>query len=425
MKHPYRPITAAILALFLGLGAGAAGAAPQAEAMQPASEAARGLYWEGHQALEKGEWNVALERFQRLEAQLRKSGEAGADGAMYWQAYALTSSRRPREASNIAERMLREFPQSKWADDARAFTSGSGTARLADLQRIPGDAQQGSGKRDVAEEEALAAIDVLMTTGNPKAIPILERVLAGSYSDKVRTRALFVLIQIDQTAGERALDAILKGGASTRLKREAVKMLAVGGNRKSLDRLEALYRDSPEREIRHAVLEAWMIGGRSDLLGRVAATETDKRLRVQAIHLIGAAGDGATLERLYKELTDPDAREEVLTAFGIAGDDTRLAAIARSERDPKVQRAALQALGVAGGKDARAAILDIYRGTPDPKVKRAAIQGLIVAGSGASIAELYRTETDRDMKRELMHALSVTDGDAAIELIDKQLGGEN
>ncbi len=414
MKSNRHPLAAALLAGLFLFGSGAGVAAPQADAMQPTSEAARALYRDGHEALEKGDWNRAYERFSVLEAQLRDAKETGVDAAMYWEAYALEAGRRPGDARQRIDQMLREFPDSRWAGEARSLA-----ARVGKPER------RAAGTRDEAEEEAMAAIDVLLTTGNPKALPILERVLAGNHSDKVKERALFVLIQLDQAAGERALDAILKGGASSRMKREAVKMLAVGGQPKSLDRLEALYRQSPEPEIRRAVLEAWMIAGRSDLLGRVAATETDKKLRVQAIHLIGASGDGATLERLYRELKDPDARAEVLTAFGIAGDDDRLANIARTERDPKVQRAALQALGVAGGKQARAAIVDIYRGSADPEVKRAAIQGLIVAGSGESIAELYRAETDRDMKRELMRALSITDGDAAIELIDKQLGGEN
>lgn len=427
MQFRIRPLAATMLACLLALAAPGAQAAPQAEAMQPAGESARRLYWEGHEALEAGRAREALEHFRALEAQLRKAGEPGVDAAMYWEAYALVGMRQPSQAGKVAEQMLREFPQSPWAGEARKFTAAPGTAglaRLADLRDIKGPTGTGDEAEDQAEQDALAAIDALMATDNPKAVALLQRVLDGNRSDKVKIRALFVMIQLDQAAGEKALDGVLKGTGSSHLKREAVKMLAVGGDARSLDRLEAMYRQSPDSGIRAAVLEAWMIGDRPDLLARVAASEPDAALRHQAINLIGATGDGAALETLYTQLEDADDRAVVLKAFGIAGEEGRLARIARAERDPELLRAALEGLGISGGKEATAAIVEIYRGSADAAVKRSAINGLIIADDGAAIAALYRGESDRDLKRELMLALSVADGDAALELIDRQLSGE-
>jgi HEAT repeat protein len=427
MNSRIRPLAAAMLSCLLALAAPVAQATPQAEAMQPASESARRLYWEGHEALEAGRAKEALEHFRALEAQLRKAGEPGVDGAMYWEAYALVGIRQPTQAGQVAEQMLREFPQSPWAGEARKFTAGAGTAglaRLSDLRGIKGPMGSGDETGDQAEQDALAAIDALLATDNPKAVALLQRVLDGKRSDKVKIRALFVMIQLDQAAGEKALDGVLKGAGSSHLKREAVKMLAVGGDASSLDRLETMYRQSPDSGIRSAVLEAWMIGDRPDLLARVAANEPDATLRHQAINLVGATGDGAALEKLYAQLKDVDDKAVVLRAFGVAGDDARLARIARSERDPELLRAALEGLGMSGGKESIAAIVEIYRASADAGVRRGAINGLIIAGDGAAIATLYRGETDRDLKRELMRALSVTDGDEALELIDRQLSGE-
>lgn len=426
MKSRTRPLAAATLACLLALAAPCAQATPQAEAMAPASESARRLYWEGHEALEAGKATEALEHFRALEAQLRKTGEPGVDGAMYWEAYALVGMRQPTQAGQVAARMLREFPGSPWADEARKFTAGPGTAslaRLAELRDIKGPTGTGGEAEDEAEQDALAAIDALMATDNPKAVALLQRVLDGDRSDRVKIRALFVMIQLDQAAGEKALDGVLKGAGSSHLKREAVKMLALGGDARSLDRLEAMYRQSPDGAIRAAVLEAWMIGDRADLLARVAASETDAALRRQAISLIGASGDGAALETLYTQLQDRDDKAEALKAFGIAGEEGRLARIARAERDPQLQRAALEGLGICGGKEATAAIVEIYRATTDAAVKRGAIDGLIIADDGAAILALYRSESDRNLKRELMQALSTTDGDQALELIDRQLNG--
>lgn len=425
MNIRIRPLAGALLACLLALATPAATATPQAEAMQPASEPARALYWQGHEALEAGRHQQALEHFRALEAQLRQSGEAGVDAAMYWEAYALVGMRQPAQAGQVAERMLREFPQSRWADEARKYTAARGTAQLAGLAALRGiQGPTGTGAEDPAEQDALAAIDALLATDNPKAIDLLQRVLDGKQTDRVKVRALFVMVQLDQAAAERALDRVLKGQGSSYLKREAVKMLAVGGDPASLDRLEPLYRSSADRDVRAAVLEAWMIGARPDLLAAVAAAEPDAALRRQAIGLIGAADDGAALEKLYAQLKDPEDKVQVLRALGIAGDAERLARLARADRDPVLQAAALEGLGIDGGKAARAAIVEIYRASSDPAVKRAAINGLIIADDGAGFVELYRTETDRDLKRELMQALSIVDGDQALQLIDRQLSGE-
>ena len=68
--------------------------------------------------------------------------------------------------------------------------------------------------------------------------------------------------------------------------------------------------------------------------------------------------------------------------------------------------------------------MEIYRATADAGIKRGAINGLIIADDGAAILALYRSESDRDLKRELMQALSIADSDQALELIDRQLSGE-
>lgn len=422
MTFRIRPIAAALLACGLALSAGTLAAQPSAADLAPVGKTAASLYREGHERLERGDWSGAVTRFERLESELRSRGETGADGAMYWRAYAQSAAGRAREASATAERLIAEFPGSRWADEARVFTAGAG-AGLAALEANGGDGDARGDRRadDAAEKDALAAIDALLATDNPKAVPVLERVLASNHGDRVKVRALFVLVQLDAAAGSRALDAILTGNGSTHLKREAVKMLAVGGERETLDRLEPLYAGA-DLATRRAVLEAWMIGERIDLLARVVGTEPDRGLRRQAIHLIGAAGDGATLETLYASLTDPGDRGEVLTAFGVANDGARLARIARAERDPAVQRRALESLGIVGGTEARTTIREIYAASTDKGVKRAAINGLIIAKDGEGLVALYRGESDADFKRELMRALSVVDDDAAIELIDRALG---
>lgn len=419
---------AMFVAAGLLLGAANAQAEPQAEAMQPSDQSAREQYWQAHRALADGDWNEAYDDFRELERDLRARKQAGVDSAIYWQASALLMGKRLGEVDREVQRLMREFPDSPWVDEARALHSGEdgmhqGMAALSrldrDLAQVRGDGRPRSA--DPAEQDALDAIDALMATDNPRAIPILERVLGSTHSDGVKARALFVLVQLDAGAASRQLDTILKGSGSIYLKREAIKMLAFGGDKNSLDRLNSLYAQQTEVSLRKAVLQAWMLGQRGDLLANAAASEPDAELRREAINLLGAMDDGAALEQLFGQLKDPKAQADVLRALGVAGEHERLQRLAQGAREETLQRAALEGLGIAGGSKAKSAIAQIYRQAASAEIKRAAINGFIICGGGKELLALYREETDVDLKRQLMQALVITDGDAAIDAIDERL----
>lgn len=408
-KNLFHPLALALL-LATGFGSPAALALPAAaetEAAAPAAPAARQLYWNGHDALGRSDWNEAVDAFRELETELRSSGAEGVDGALYWQAYALNSARRNKEAAQLAIRLTREFPDSRWRGEARKF--------LADA-----DLEAGSDPAREREADALMALDALMVNGSNKVVPTLERVLASDHSDKVKTRALFVLSQVDAEAANRALDRILTSNSSERMKREAVQQIAIGGNSASLEKLVALYPRSEPR-LRRAILNAYMIAGRSDLLGQVARSETDPKMQRQAIQLLGAHGDRAAIKALYRELTDPKAKRHAIQALGIAGDSEAIGEILNSATEADVQQAALEALGIAGGKGAREPIMQAYRQAVNESVRQSAVQALLIAGDGEALLRLYRETQDKAQKRELLQALSVTDSDKALELIDEQL----
>lgn len=387
----------------------------QAAAAAPSEPAAKQLYWSGHEALGKADWALALERFEQLESDLREAGSEGVDGALYWQAYALDAARRHTEAARIAARLDREFPSSRWRGEAAKFRAAEAVGDN------PGRERPRTEGRDEREADALMALDALMVSNSNKALPTLERVLASDHSDKVKTRAMFVLSQIDPSAAGRALDAILANrSASSRLKREAVQQIAIGGDKRSLEKLVALYPQS-EPDVRRAILHAYMISGRSDLLGQVARTESDPRNQRQAIQLLGATGDREALRALYRELKDDTNRRQALQALGVAGDSEGIGQILREARDAPAQKAALQALAISGGKQAREAIITTWRQAANHDVRSAAVQALMIAGDGEALLMLYREATDKQQKRELLQALTIADSDRALEIIDEQL----
>ena len=251
-------------------------------------------------------------------------------------------------------------------------------------------------------------------------MPILQKVLASNHSDKVKSRALFVLSQYDSAAAEGALSTILGGPSSTRLKQEAIRMIAAGGKRSSLDRLLPLFRESNDPKIRSAVIDAWIIGSRGDLLRQAAATEADPRMRRRAIEAMGSVGDRAGLLELFDQLQDDDAKRDVMQGLGIAGGVDELAKIASSNASPTVRAEAIKAIGITGGKRGSGQVVGWYA-SGDDLIKRAVIESLMISGDSKQLVALYRAETDRDRKRKLLQAISTSGGDEALDLIDEVL----
>jgi len=401
MELRIRPL---LLSLAISLAAAGAQATPQEAGMAPSGRALQALYWEGHDALQRADWKLALERFRRLEAELREKEPQSTDAAVYWQAYALAQAGRSAEARAEVERLGREFPASRWQADATALLRGASAAAATPAATASAD-----------PELAEAAIEGLLHAPAERALPILKRVLASGHSDKVKERALFVLGQLDSAAAIEALQQVAASG-SPRLQREAVRMLGISGSPQALETLQAVYRAQPA--LREEVLHAWMVAGADGQVLAAARGEADPELREEAVRMLGVMGADQALEDIYAASKEASVREAVVQAWGVSGASDRLERVARSDADPGVRRDALHALGVAGAADA---LVRLYRESQDAKVREEALQGLLVAGDSRKVLEIYRAARSPEEKKEALRILSIMDDDIAIEAIEEAL----
>jgi len=374
------------------------------DAMAPADKAANALYWEAQSALRGADWTTALERFTRLEAQLREREPASADSAMYWRAYTLVKARRGAEARTVVERLHREFPASRWGGDADALLAPASSATTA------------GGDGDLAD----IAVEALIGAPPERAIPLLKRVLESNRPARTKQRALFVLGQLDHP---EALDVLI---ASTRnadgeLRREAIRMLGIGGDPRGIASLREVYAKSTDQREKHHVIEAWMIASRKDLIFDAARDEADPELRIHAIQMLGSLGATSELKQMLDSTRDDKGRQAVLQGLGIAGSADMLATIAGDAGQSERTRIdAMHALGIAANGDA-SRLSAIYARADTPALREAALHGLLIAGDGKAVLELYRKATDVEQKKALLRLLAIMDDDAALDAIESEL----
>jgi hypothetical protein len=183
-------------------------------------------------------------------------------------------------------------------------------------------------------------------------------VLDGKHSDRIKKRALFVLVQIAPAAAGEAIGRILAGDASPALKREAIQTLALAGDSSAGQRLAAYYRTEKDPAgLKRAVIDAGLVGGRTDLVLEVARSESDAELQSHAIRVLGAMGQAAQVAELLPQLTDIDAQRSAVDALAIAGEVAALAGVVRGKGSLPLRLHAVRALSIAGS-DQRVSTLD-------------------------------------------------------------------
>ena len=272
---------------------------------------------------------------------------------------------------------------------------------------------------DDAEALKVTALEALIAAPPERALPIVRKVLDGDGSDELKSRALFVLSQIDRPeASEVLIDAARNGSGELRL--DAVRMIGISGNTNAMAGLSEIYAAGDD-EVREAVLEAYLIAGDTEAVYQIALNTNSPDEFGDAVELLGAMG---AMDELRALRSRDGMSEELIQAYAIAGDIESLLALATDDSDPERQARALEGLAIAGGDEVNDDLVSIYRNRSSADVQDAALQAMLIAGHDEGVLELYRESQDPAEKRGLLEVLVVMNSDAIWDVIDATLGEE-
>ena len=269
-----------------------------------------------------------------------------------------------------------------------------------------------------AEQLKIAALEALVSAPPARALPIAMKVLSGNHSDEVKSRALFILSQIDTPEAQSALvDVAATDTGELRL--DAIRMIGIGGSPSALARLPDIFRNG-DTEVRESVLEAYLIAGDSEAVYQIAANTADDDEFDMAVSTLGAMGARDKLKLLRGR---PGDSESLIQAYAIAGDYESLEAIALDNSTPDRQLHALRALGMVGEERANQTLLEVYRSSSSEDIRESALEGMMIADYEEGVLQLFRESKDSAEKQQLLRMLVMMDSDAIIDIIDATLGG--
>ena len=282
-------------------------------------------------------------------------------------------------------------------------------------------ASQTFAQTDDTEALKIAALEALISAPPERALPLAVKVLQGDHSDEVKSRALFVLSQIELPEAQSiVIETARQGSGETQV--EAIRMVGIVGDVDGLSQLVEVY-ESGDEEVRQAVLEAYVIADDEDAVYDLAVmvyNSGDEEEFESAVQILGAMGASEHLRKL-RETTG--ISETLIEAYAISGDADSLRELALDDSDPELQTQAIEALGIVGGSDVNATLVEIYRNSSSDEIREAALEGMLISGHDEGVLELYRSSQDPVEKRELLEFLVIMGSDEVWDIIDSALDG--
>jgi HEAT repeats len=350
------------------------------------------LYEQGQKALEEARWQVAVDRFTAAAA----AKTSRADAALYWKAYALDKLGQKAEALATAAELVKGFPQSRWIADAKAL----------ELQVRQSSGQPVSPEAQADEDLKLLALQGLQHSAPEQAVPMLEKILLGPNSPRLKERALFVLAQSNSPQARQIVTNAARGASNPDLQRRAIQYLGVHGGRENREVLAQIYGASTDVDIKRRILRAFAVSGERARVLAAATSETSPELRAEAVQQLGVMGAHDELWQLYQKESNLDVKKRILQAMFVGGNSTRLIELANNEPDAELRRTAIRNLGLMGASRTAEALVGLYAKEKDVDNKKAVINAFFLQNNAEQLVAIARKETDPQLRRDIVSRLS-------------------
>ncbi|MBK5255147.1 MAG: HEAT repeat domain-containing protein [Vicinamibacteria bacterium] len=356
------------------------------------SESLEDLYDQAMDSIDDEDWSDALRPLSKLMSMNMKM-----DAALYWTSYAQCKMDRTGAALESLARLQKEFPTSRWAKEGKALEM--------EVRGRSGQVPRPDQEDDL--DLKLMAVSALAQTDPQEAMPVLTRILASpSSSRKVRERSLFVLAQIGSEQASNAIAEVAKGNSSPELQRKAIQYLGVFGGANNRKVLSDIYASNTDNTIRKQILNSFMVSGDKARVLTAAKTEKDPSLRADAVRLLGVMGGTMELSQMYSTATSTEEKKAIIHALFIGGAVEPVAAAAKGEKDKEVRLTAIRSLGLMGRKS-QDVLAEMYRAETDPDVKKEVLNAFFLQNNSMRLVEIARVEKDPSLKKEAVHWLSL------------------
>lgn len=237
-------------------------------------------------------------------------------------------------------------------------TKFAGSRWLKDAMALKVEVMQASGQTvspDSQPDEALKllALRGLMQNDPDRAVPMVEQLLSGNSSVAVKENALFVLSQSRSARAREVLGKIARGGSNPDLQMRAIRYLGMMNFPGRDQILGEAYQSSSDEAVKRAIARTYMISGNRTRIAQVAGDAgISPALRGEAVQFLGALNAADELSRLYSKESSADVKKRIIKGLFISGDAARLVELAKTETNLELKKDIVQRLSMMKSKEA-------------------------------------------------------------------------
>jgi len=350
------------------------------------------LYGRGLSALDEHHYDQALDDFTEVV----NRGGPTADGALYWKAYALNKLGRRDEAVAAIAQLRTSFASSHWLEDAKALEL---------------EVKQASGKPVSPENEAdddlkLMALNGLSQSDPERTYPLIEKLLKGPASPKLKQKAIFVLAANSSPRAQQLLEQIARGNGNPDLQMTAIRYMVQDKQQPNRAQvLMEIYTSTNDLAVKREILNAFRNSRDYDRLLQIAKAEKTSDLRGSAFAGLGDQTGNAELWQLFQGETSADARVQIIDQMYNNGSTEKLAEVARTDKDPKVRIAAIRVLASYKAANMPQTMTSLYTAEQDPQVKRQIISQFANQRNAKALVDIFHKESNIDLKKDIVQRL--------------------
>lgn len=352
------------------------------------------MYQNGLNAINDHRYDEALSEFNNVVA------HAGvrAEGALYWKAYVLNKLGRSADAQAAIETLRKTYPGSRWLDDAKALE--------LEVKQSKGPV---SPESETDDDIKVLALSGMMQSDPEKALPLVEKLLKGSYSPKLKRQALYVIAENNTPKAQQMLEQIARGG-NPDLQVRAIQFMSERRNANTPQILLEIYTSTNDPAVKRAVLDTFSNNHDKGRLLLVLNREKDTNLRRRAIETLGDADGQPELWQIYQSETTVEGKTAILNAMAHNGNLEKLTEVARTDKEPKVRQKAIEVISEQDAGNPSDTLAALYSSEQDEHVKSTIIDHLANGrarnGGCKPLVDVAKSEKDIHMKLRIIERLS-------------------
>ena len=374
------------------------------------SHSAAYIVREGRDLIADGKWGPALQKFNEVVSRFPDGQYT--DAALYWRAFILKKQDKYQEADKSLQLLMQKFPKSQWIQDARTMLVEIGP-RLGRGEMVAEEARNSEN-----DEVKVVALQSLFQANPERAMTFVYDILQpGSTSSyRVREGAITLLGRYgDHANGERATQLLLdlvQGEQDVKLRKKTIYQLGRGewsenkfrfdGDEQILQVLSELAMQADEREIAEAAVSA---------VSHIANHRDDARIKPLLIDM----GKNAPVR---------EVRKIAISRVGEMAEDEGdailpdMVGLYDANQDIDLKKRIISIISEMKSEQAQTKVIEFARSADHPDLRHRAIHVIGDRGSIVGIealADIYKQETDHNLKSRIMDAFRNSDHKIALQ----------